>query len=144
MLAAVKQNGYTLEYAGPARGPEDRAGRRGQDWQALEHADQGSKDQIVLAAVMKDGYALEYADRVKKDREIVMEAVKKDGENSGCRLGAEERQRGGACRQAERVGALEWASDVLKADKEVVRAAVEQNGQALVYADPKLKRTGIS
>ena len=58
--------------------------------------------EIVLAAVKKDGQALRYAaDELKADREIVLAAVKKYGR------------------------ALNYASDELKKDKEIILAAAK-------------------
>ena len=51
---------------------------------------------------------------MKKDKEVVLAAVKQHGE------------------------ALEYADESLKKDKEVVLAAVAQDGEALTYADESL------
>ena len=75
------------------------------------------KDQeVILAAVKKDGLALQYADEdLKKDEEIVLAAVKQNGL------------------------ALQYAHKDLRKNKKVVLAAVEQNGLALEYASERLK-----
>ena len=73
--------------------------------------------EIVLAAVKQDGGALQYADdSFKKDKEIVLIAVKNNGL------------------------ALEYADDSLKKDKEIVLIAVKQYGTTLEYADDSLKK----
>jgi len=65
----------------------------------------------------QNGSLLEYADEsLKRDKEIVMEAVKDYGL------------------------ALGWADNSLKRDKEIVLAAVKQGGYSLEYADESLKR----
>jgi len=53
---------------------------------------------------------------LKKDREVVFEAIKQNGY------------------------ALKYADDSLKKDKEVVFEAVKQNGYALQYSDEQLKQ----
>ena len=60
---------------------------------------------------------LEYADKkLKKDKEVVLTAVKQSGD------------------------ALQYASTSLKKDKEVVKVAIKQSGTALQYADSSLKK----
>ena len=73
--------------------------------------------EIVLAAVKQDGSVLEFADDIfKKDKEIVLAAVKQDG------------------------GALQYADDIFKKDKEIVLEAVKASGYTLQYADDSLKK----
>lgn len=73
--------------------------------------------EVVLLAVKQNGYALYYADtKLKKDKEIVPAAVKKDG------------------------GSLQYADEKLRKDKKVVLEAVKKDGYALEYADEKLKK----
>ncbi len=73
--------------------------------------------EIVLAAVKQDGSALYKADEsFKKDRKIVLAAVKRDG------------------------SALYIADESLKKDREIVLAAVKQDGEALQYADESLRK----
>ncbi len=80
-------------------------------------ADLKKNKEIVLAAVKKKGLTLQYAhEDLKKDREIVLAAVKQKGL------------------------ALQYAHEDLKKDKEVVLAAVKQNGWALEHAHEDLKK----
>ena len=73
--------------------------------------------EIVLEAVKASGYTLQYADdSLKKDKEIVLAAVK------------------------QYANALEHADDSLKKDKEIVLIAVKQYGTTLEYADDSLKK----
>ena len=63
----------------------------------LRRIQKRSKQQVVLAAVSKNGYALEYAsEELKRDRNIVLAAISKDGR------------------------ALEYASEELKKDREIL------------------------
>ncbi len=81
--------------------------------------DEGFKKdrEIVLAAVQKNGTTLEYIDEsLKKDREIVLAAVKQNG------------------------WLLQFADESLKKDPDTVLAAVQQYGTALRYADESLKK----
>ena len=73
--------------------------------------------EIVLIAVKNDGYALEYADEsFKKDKEIVLIAVKQYGRN------------------------LEYADDSLKKDKEIVLEAAKTDPLAIKFADISLRK----
>ena len=86
---------------------------------ALAHADPALKKdrELVLAAVKQDGYALGFADdTLRGTREIVMAAVKKDGP------------------------ALKFADPELQNDRELVLTAIDQDGRALQHADPRLKK----
>ena len=72
--------------------------------------------EIVMAAVKENGEALQYAsEELQADKKIIMYALKKDGR------------------------ALLFASKLLKADKEVVMEAVKQDGRSLDYASKKLR-----
>eukprot|EP00971_Amphidinium_carterae_P009271 183031-Amphidinium_carterae.1 len=72
--------------------------------------------EIVLAAVKQEGNALECAaEECKADRAIVLAAVKQDG------------------------AALRHAAEECKADREIVLAAVKQNGEALQCAAEQCK-----
>ena len=57
---------------------------------------------------------------LKKDKEVVLEAVKQHG------------------------GALQYANESLKKDKEVVLEAVQQHGWTLQYADESLKKDALN
>ncbi|SVD56061.1 uncharacterized protein METZ01_LOCUS408915, partial [marine metagenome] len=82
-----------------------------------------SDDEIVLAALEQDGFNLEFtSDEVKNNRAFVMTAVQSgylDGRECGL--------------------ALEYASETLRADKEVVLAAVEADVAALQFASDALR-----
>lgn len=72
---------------------------------------------FVLEVIKLDTYnALSLASQdLQGDREVVLEAVKKDGY------------------------ALQWASSLLRGDKEIVMAAIKQAGEALQFASDDLK-----
>ncbi len=73
--------------------------------------------EIVLAAVKQSGYVIYQADEsFKKDREIVLAAVQQIGL------------------------ALEYVDESFRKDREIVLAAVRENGNALKYADERLKK----
>ncbi len=85
----------------------------------LKYADESlRKDrEVVLEAVKSDGYALEYVDKsFKKDREIVLELVKSNG------------------------SALEYTDESLRRDREIVLEAVKSNGWVLLYADKSFRK----
>ena len=120
ILAAVKQNGYALQYADEKlkANKEVILAAVKQDGNTLQYADKKLKanKEVVLAAVKQSGGALQYADeKLKADKKFILAAVKENGY------------------------ALEYADEKLKANKEVVLAAVKENGYALEYADEKLK-----
>lgn len=72
--------------------------------------------EIVLIAVKANGTALEFVDKsMQDDKEVVLTAVKKRG------------------------NALKFASKRLKKDEEVVFAAVKNNAYAIQYADKSLQ-----
>ncbi len=73
--------------------------------------------EIVLIAVNRNGMALGDANEsLKKDHEIVLAAVNQEG------------------------WALQFADESLKKDREIVLAAVQQHGSALFYADVSFKQ----
>ena len=73
--------------------------------------------EIVLVAVKQYGSAIQYADEeFRKDNEIVLEAVKKDGY------------------------ALEYVDDSFKKNKEIVLIAVKCEGSAIQFADDSFKK----
>eukprot|EP00971_Amphidinium_carterae_P326564 6457434-Amphidinium_carterae.1 len=75
----------------------------------------GDQD-VVLAAVARDGMALQWAaEELKADRDIVLAAVAEDGR------------------------ALRWAAELLKSSKDIVLVAVAQDGWALESAVEALK-----
>ncbi|KAG2382702.1 hypothetical protein C9374_005282 [Naegleria lovaniensis] len=73
--------------------------------------------EIVLNAVKNNGLSLQYAhSSLQCDREIVLAAVKQNGE------------------------ALEFASEELRKDSEIIREAILQNGKALDYVCGKIDK----
>jgi hypothetical protein len=115
VLAAVKQDGYALEFA-DSTFRQDRQivlAAVKQDGRVLEFADSSLMQyrQIVLAAVKSNGLALEFADSsFRQDRKIVLVALKSNGM------------------------ALEFASDDLKSKKKIVLAAVKSKVWAADFA----------
>ena len=87
-------------------------------WHLKDASDHLKRDsEIVMAAVKQNGNALEFASEdLQKDREIVMAAVKQNG------------------------WVLKDASEDLRRDREIVMAAVKQNGYVLQFASEDLKR----
>jgi len=72
--------------------------------------------ELVLEAVRRNGEALQFADKwLLRDREVVLEALRHDG-----------------C-------LLRFADKVLRADREVVLQAVRQAGEALQFAEPSVR-----
>ena len=109
----------------------------------LEYADEELKKDrdIVLAAVKQHGYALQYADLLRKDREIVMAAVKNFGR--ALRFADPELKKDSGIVLAavkSNAQALAYASEELKKDRDIVMAAVKQHWEAIEYADPELKK----
>ena len=119
VLAAIKQNSFAFKYADKSL-KKDKAFLLiavKEDGLVLEFADKTlTKDkELVLLAIKQNSFTLDYADKsLKKDREVVLAAVNKDGL------------------------ALEYADKSLKKDREVVLAAVNKDGLALEYADATL------
>ena len=73
--------------------------------------------EIVLEAVKLEGIVIEFADdSLKQDKEIVLEAVKSNG------------------------GAIQFADDNLKNDKEVVLEAIKNDGYALEHLDQVFRK----
>ncbi len=100
--------------------------------------------EIVLAAVKQDGYnALYKADEsFKKDRKIVLAAVKQDGYNALYKADESfKKDRKIVLAAVKRDGsALYIADESLKKDREIVLAAVKKDGYALKYADKSLRK----
>jgi len=121
MLAAVKQNGYALQYASKdlQKDKEIVLAAVKQYGRTLEYASKDlQKDkEVVLAAVKKSGRGLCYASKeLKKDKEIVLAAIKQNGR------------------------ALRYASEDLQNNKEIVLSAVKQNGWALDHVSKELQK----
>ena len=98
--------------------------------------------EIVLAAVKQDGCALEFADdSLKKDKEIVIAAVKQDGLALQYADDIFKKDKEVVLEGAKNRGeALEFADDSFKKDKEIVLEAVKAIGSALEFADDSLKK----
>ncbi len=97
---------------------------------------------IVLAAVKENGLALRYANKcLKKDREIVLTAVQQDGWALEYADESFKKNREivlTAVQQDSR--AFHCANETLKKDREIVLAAVKQDGWLLKYSDESLKK----
>ena len=110
---------------------------------ALEYAGPKLKKdrEIVLAAVKQQGYALKYADpELKKDREIVLAAVKQNGTLLYYADPELQKDREIVLAAVTQIGlALEYADPELKKNSEIVLAALEQDGRALMFVDAELK-----
>ncbi len=99
--------------------------------------------EIVLAAVKQDGYnALYKADEsFKKDRKIVLAAVKRDGSALYIADESLKKDREIVLAAVKKDGyALKYADESLRKDREIVLAAVKQYGEALQYADESLRK----
>ena len=96
VTAACKKDGFSLNYA---------------------HNSLQDDEEVVRAAAEEDGWAaMKFcSDRLKKDRDFVLEIVKKSGD------------------------ALKEAHKSFRSDKEIVLAAVLQYGDAFDFADESLK-----
>ena len=153
VLAAVKQNGWAIQYASVQLKADREVVLAAvkQNGLALNYAsvELRADREVVLAAVEEDGWALKYAsaelraDRevvLAADREVVLTAVKRNGwalDYASVELQADRDVVLAAVKQDGR--ALEYASVELQADREVVLAAVQQDGYALNYASFELK-----
>jgi len=117
--------------------------RRGHANEGLEFADASLKKDrdIVMKAVTKNGKDLEFADAsLQKDRNIVMAAVTQDGSALEFADASLQTSRDIVMAAVTRNGqALEFADAWCKSDPDIVMAAVITNGDALYYADPLLK-----
>jgi len=119
VLAAVKQDGYTLEYADKSLREDKEVVLAAikQNSFAFKYADKSLKKDkaFLLIAVKEDGLVLEFADKtLTKDKELVLLAIKQNSFT------------------------LDYADKSLKKDREVVLAAVNKDGLALEYADATL------
>jgi hypothetical protein len=95
----------------------------------------------VLEAVKKNGLALEFApEELKGDREVVLEAVKQYGRDLEFASDNLKEDRGVVMTAVIQDGlALEFAAEALKADREIVMEALKKNGLALEFASIELK-----
>ncbi|CAE7947872.1 unnamed protein product, partial [Symbiodinium sp. KB8] len=121
VLAAVAEEGIALQFASPELqdDPEVVATAVKQDADALEYVSErlrGSRE-VVAAAVEQNGAVLRFAaPHLWTDRTLLLAAVQQDG-----RL----------LKLGEGTG--------LSKDKEIVRAAVAQDGDALEFADEEMR-----
>jgi hypothetical protein len=96
--------------------------------------------QETIAKLQLNGKQLEFVPQFKGDKDVVLAAVKQNGE--ALKFASEELQgdKGFMMAVVAQNGvALEFASEELQGDKEVVMAAVKQNGVALNYVSEELK-----
>ena len=96
---------------------------------------------IVMEAVKRNGQAPELASaELKADRGIVMEAVKQDGRALMYAAAELKADREIVMEAVKRYGAaLRYAVAKLKTDRDIVMEAVKQDGYALDYAADQLK-----
>ena len=101
---------------------------------------QGDRD-VVLAAVRKQGDVLRAAsDALKHDKEVVLVAVKHSKEGHALWCSAFHNDRKVVMASVTSCGtSLQWASHSLRDDKEVVMTAVMNNGKALQWASDELR-----
>ena len=123
VLEAVKQNGWSLEYADETLKKDKEVVLEAvkQDGILLKYADETlRKDkEVVLEAVKQNGWSLEHADEtLRKDKEVVLEAVKQNGKS------------------------LEYADETLRKDKEFVLDAVKQTNDIFLWRYINNKPTG--
>ena len=120
ILAAVEKNGYALKYASDVlkADPEVVLAAVTQNGKALFDADEALRADrgIVMAAIKECGIAFFYADffvsqKIKADRDFILEVVKKDGY------------------------ILSHASEALRADKTVVLEAMKQSISCMEYGN---------
>ena len=148
VLIAVQNQGIALQYASDNL-KNDRetvliaVQSRGD---ALRYAsDELKNDKLVVQnAVQNFGEALKYAsDDLKNNIEVVMIAVKGRSYGAGVLQFSSERLRNDkdvVLNAVEKNGVcLQFASDNLKNDREIVLIAVQNDGQALEYASDNLK-----
>ncbi|EFC38831.1 predicted protein [Naegleria gruberi] len=98
--------------------------------------------EFVLETIKKHGSALEYADEsLKQDREFILTAVKTNG-NSFRYIDEKFKKDREIVLEGfkENLSALEYADKSLKKDRDFMLTAVKQNGLALQHADKLLKK----
>jgi lambda repressor-like predicted transcriptional regulator len=120
VLAAVKQDGLSLEYAS-AELKNDR--------------------EIVLAAVNQKGSSLDYASgELRHDREIVLAAVKQDWRYMWHASGVFKNDREIVLAAVSQNGIVLACAKMLNNDREIVMTAVNQDGRAVHYVSDEMKR----
>ena len=138
--AAVRQNGNALQYASQALQDNGRL-RREAGWTERDEAEKKRKKtqaildekNRILDRVKKDGWQLQYVSG--KDKEIVLAAVKQNGEALQFGGGWDEDKDIVLAAVQQNCYALKYASRKLQKDKDIVLAAVKQSTGALAYAD---------
>jgi hypothetical protein len=127
MLKAVKLNGTCLRYAGP-----DVLADREVVLQALRT---GHNFKVTGGGMVHTALQYVKSAELLDDRELIMEAVNADnyGKNPDRIRGKDDSGYVGSG------SALEYASDRLKGDREIVITAVKNMGWVFAYASPELK-----
>lgn len=118
VLEALKYNPLAIEFASDEMKSNEKIISKAleMDPRTLKFIPQELQTkEMVIAAVMKNGRVLEFAKNFQGDKVIVTEAIKQDG------------------------FALDFASDELKEDTEVVDLAYKQNHRSFRSSSPKLK-----
>ncbi len=110
---------------------------------ALMHASEDLRRdrEVVLEAVKQDGYALQLSsEELRGDREVVLEAVRQNGFALQCVSGVLREDREVVLEAVKRNGnALQFASEELRGNHEVVLEVVRQNGYALRLSSEELR-----
>ena len=99
--------------------------------------------QILLKAIKADPYIIESAsESMCDDMDVMMEVVRSCGyllKKASPELRNIKKLVIQAVKNSTRYGALQWASDTLKDDKEVVLAAIEHYAYEIMHASDRLK-----
>ena len=133
VLAAVKRHGWALRYASPLLQDDTDvvlAAVKTHGF-ALRHASDRMKDdkELVLAAVKQNGWALRYASPLlQDDKDVVLAAVKIHGYGPPAFGGPRH---------------LQWASDRLKSDTDVLVAANPLGGESCTSANEECTRVSL-
>ena len=120
-LAAVKQNGTAIDYVDESL-KKDEKFIKAIDWEALNNAFAEAvgmsslTKKEALEYVKKDGLELKYLHHLKKNKKIVLEAVKQAGH------------------------ALEYADESLRNDRNFILKAVKLNAYAVLYGHKNFKK----
>jgi hypothetical protein len=146
VLEAVKANGLLLEYASENLRNDKAVALVAvqNNGLALQFTSKDLQDdgEVVLAAIKSQGAALKFAsDRLRGDEQIVLEAVRQEGKpdyQSSCFQFSSKNLQSKSAFVLEVVKlqglALEHVDSSLKDSKEILLAAVRNDGRALMYA----------
>jgi len=160
VLVAVNQRGHALEYASiELQGdPEIVLAAVKNRWSALQFASESTRNdkEIILTALVQDGQALQYASKLlQNDPEVVLAAIKKKPEalryasrdilqrvqkwelGSGDVWTGNDKHKALSAVQKDGL-ALQFVSDELKSNTEVVLAALKTTPTAVKFASPAL------